>query len=733
MNRILICLIVFFCLFINISYAGQTSYLDGEVKEEFVCVNENGLSSPNDNILFIGDINVISEYHDLCSGYFLDPDDKVKDIARNRVYIFGSSISNEGHTSVLSLFAALSNTCEIRDNKIIIFNSNISIDSSGKRGSYGVYIGGGASNARVTGNEVLISRTNITNTGDNKEVCIVGGLVAEGANASTSASASAKYNEVSIFPGTEISNNSLICGACYIGQNEATCSLTKNKVSIYDIGEHVQLAGAIICGGYGNTRGDKISGNKLKVVMDGVFKAHSFENFETVELVLAGENAKVELEECQDLNGSTLKIALPLDAEVELGDSRDVVYNKGGSFTPAKIDAQKATGEFKSLLLVRKTKWNLELFNDEITATLLEDQITSRSESRSYQVSRAASVYSLAQVFNLSDIIETTYIGKYGKDDVVRGFHAFGTILGGKSKYNNIEKGLNLKGFGGLAGIGNKFEIFGETTTWGLVFDFGSRSYNVNSTDELSTWEVYAKGNVSNLGIRAFGEITLGEEHEKVSGMYIDGSIGIGNQKADYETYNIKSTIPIIKDQGIEYQNQFDFSVMYWGAHIGCGAKYPCFVAGKKLHLEIFGKYSLIHLGEGEVALPDNEVLTFFGTWLNCISLGLKGVYRLNPKIDELNLKIDVLSGIFLEQGIGKVKSESAGYPIKDLSLAGATLGVELGTKVNIKEMFRIDLVLQGSMISRIGYNVMLNLVYQFGKSISKETNYSKETYPEVS
>jgi hypothetical protein len=725
-------------LFLNISYAGQTIELKGNVLKK-----TNFPTGPNGNTIVVRDINIDLDSDDpdndpICTiggGYYGELGGKNIRVTENVVRVPGSSISSR-KGCVLHVFGGYGSL--VGTNKVIIYdNSHIDISPETVGSVYGVFVSGsmliwnGVSNASVEKNEVSISGTEISSPA---EIRIVGGAIQNSSDVGGGGKANVKNNKVSILPGVKLDGHSVsICGVYILNGSVEPIDInsTKNEVDIFNIDEGVDLEAVCIYGYYSESGGGgginvTSNGNKLNMFTDSILKVYNIKNFENVKIVIVGdpENARIELECCQDLN-RILEVGLSIDTKLKPGDSIELMHISQGFGPGEEFIEQQATGKFEDSVFERTSRFDFKFDTDTITAILLEDKITSRPETRSYPVSRAVSVYSLARAydFDLSDIV---YAGER-IDDVVRGFHVFGTILGGRTKYKNIEEGLDSKGIGGLVGIKNKFEMFRDTTIWGVVFDFGSRSYGVKSTDDLSTWKVYAKGNASNLGIRAFGEITLGEEHEKLSGMYIDGSIGIGNQRTDYKTDDIKSTMLIIReDQIIKNPSQFDFSVTYWGAHIGCGAKYPYLVAGKKLDLKIFGRYRLIHLGGGEVVLLDNRVLTFSGTWSNCISLGSKWIYELKPNTD-------VFLCISLKQEIGKVKSESAGFPIKDLSLTGATLGVELGTKINIKERLMIDLVLQCSMISEIGCNVMLNLVYPLGKVFSKETNYSKEIYPEVS
>jgi hypothetical protein len=739
MNKILTCLIVFFCFFLNISYAGQTYYLEGDVKSNIYANyyddNDESNRYPTNNILNIRDINIGNTTDDMnvCvigAGLY----DEEAPGGGNVLRAIGSNISSRQCALYICGGDVRKGQGDAKNDRVIISKSKLDINapSDNTTGVIGLIMAGSFSydDGNAIGNKVIISESEVTVSGGaaaGMQNRIVGGYA--GGNDDFQGSGDSRDNEVNIFPGVRFFANDI---EIYGGYSSSKGNAVRNRVNIYNIGERVSLFSTSIYGGRSLYGGEMKKGNALKLVTDAevTFEAKMIGNFEIVNIYIVGDpldyNPIVSLEYCQDLN-KTVSIGLSLDTIVP-EDHFIVLHNKNrGLDNFSTFHQQTVEGEYKSLLHMRRSKFDLKLLENNILATLESDEMMLLPESISYLCSRVAAVYSLNALTPLGDIVETMYadeFGDYGTAGSVRGLQAFGKIYGGLSKYKNIEQGLKLTGFGGVAGIANKFGVWGDgdTAIWGLVSDFRKESYDVSSIGEFSSREVAAKGKVNNLGMRAFGKITLGEDRGKLAGMYLDGSIGIGNQETDYETDSIKPTIPITI---IGDLNQFDFSASYWLADIGCGAKYLLLVADKKLYLDTFIKYGPCYIGKTCVFLPDDEALTFCGTWLHRARLGLKGIL-------ELKQNVSLSSDLFLEQGIGKVKAESGrGFRAEDLSLTGTTIYVELGARIDIKEKFKIDLVLQSFAISRSGYNVMVNFLCPFGKSISKETDYSNyATYP---
>jgi hypothetical protein len=646
-----------------------------------------------------------------------------EEVTENFVQIAGSSIetaAGQGCSCFIYGGGSASDS-EARGNSLWIENSELFINSLEQNTAHSLFLGGGFSGGSAKKNKVCIKDSYFNSP---KKILIAGGVIQD-STGFNSGIGTASDNIVSIWPGTEIlsGDSVLVYGAYAINESSSTISSFEfrgNSVNIYNIREGVRCTNLYIIGwdvrGLGGVGDSRARGNVLKIVTDDLFEVYGIGRFDKIEIRIVYEDDEdnedppywVSTEECQNLNG-IVEISFSPGTIYKLGDSFIAVHSKNpdrSSFNNP-FPNQRVKGEYKSLLHQRKSTCGLVLRGNDIEATVEKDETTVRSESVSYLCSRAASLRALdaSEDEDIGDILETTCF-----DSELKGLQPFGRISGGRNTCNDIGQGLNLRIFECVGGVANKMDMSGDTVIWALGFDFGRGRYDVESRGEASSWKVNAEGGVSNLGIIMYGKATLGEGHGKLANMYLDGSAGFGNQKTDYRTDDIESTIPTGSP------NKFDYSVPYLKVHIGCGVEYPpVSVADKKMYIDTYVKYRVCNLVGVCVGLSDDEVLIFHGTCLHYARLGLKGVVKLKSNIS-------LSSGLFFEQGVGKVRAESErGFQIEDLSMAGTTIDGKLGIKIDIKEEFKIYLVLEGSAISRTGCNLMVNLVWLLGRSISKK------------
>jgi outer membrane protein OmpA-like peptidoglycan-associated protein len=705
----LICLIeIFFllCFFVfGISYAGQTVDLDGVTISTNIAGNGIGANGsapfneePNNNIMNV--VNAIINGGSISGGLSAN-----RYASSNTVSVSASKISTNTNVSVYGGYTsgdgiAKYNIVDVDGISAAGIEKSI-LDISGG------YING---NGNAQNNKLSIY---LINGAIDSSIHIICGWVRGNGNA--------EGNEISIY-GISTSENSkisIIGGQVDGGNGNAINNTIHMYGNIAAYGSNSTLA---IIGGISSN--NEKTGNILDLMTDKECNATIVDNFGTYRFYLYGgivtpnyvalsfKNGLSANEGPKGVDISNVNIYTSIElfpnSILRGGDSLTLMHCDStflGDFESFKIFQ-----EFYSLSKVCKSTFTIELLNEnkDIVATLLEKKIKARDEAESYLCSRAGLVKFLSQGYDLlsrKEIIEVFNV----QEAFAKELQVFGIIESGESKYKVSEE-LKINGYSGAAGIGKMF----DKMSTGIFFEFGKGSYRLKN--KFDSGEVNANGNNTHVGGGLLFKRNFGKDHNRLSGIYLDGLFRIGNAKTGYKTNDIKATYSLSASKIEEVS--YDYSSLYYGLNLGWGYKYQ---ALKKLGLEGCVRYTLLCVPKKEVVLPDKEKIKFESITENSLIVGVKCQYEVKPKVEPY-------IGIAVEQKLGgKLKAKAEEFPIKDVDLKG-TVGIgDIGTKIDINEKLRIDLEAQGFIGNRKGFAGILKVTYIFRKLVEDKKTEKKK------
>ncbi|MDR0398874.1 MAG: autotransporter outer membrane beta-barrel domain-containing protein [Endomicrobium sp.] len=200
-----------------------------------------------------------------------------------------------------------------------------------------------------------------------------------------------------------------------------------------------------------------------------------------------------------------------------------------------------------------------------------------------------------------------------------------------------------------------------------------------------------AKGNNDYTGAGLLGKVELGGDR-KIAGLYVDGSVRVGNGKIDYKTSGTWLDVPV---QELTY----DYNALYMGFHLGAGYSYKI---NNKLEVEGIGRYTFTMQEGKNIKLVDDN-MKFNEVMSHRIRVGGKVKFKVKTKME-------TYIGIAGEQELdGEVKAKALyngnEYPIESIKLAG-TIGIgEVGLKYGIGNRWNIGISGEGFVGKREGFS----------------------------
>jgi outer membrane autotransporter protein len=576
------------------------------------------------------------------------------DAAQNAVTIGGEAIIS---SSVYGGYLDGTGVGNVRGNSVFV----------GGRATVGVVVLGGYNfgTGSATNNSVFV--------GENAAaVHAVGGQSTTGGDATD--------NTVSIGGGARIS------GSVRGGMTGSGNNAIRNTVNISGAPD---LTTAALYGGFGGT--DFFSGNTLHLRVPSRLNAASAQNFEHYNFYLPSTahsgDILLQLSGAADLtDGGARRSAVnvrfldPAAApDLRSGDYIALIDASGGITGAPANSASTAVG------VTRSYTFTLGVFGNQLRASLASASVTPGAEALSQGM--AASVAALNQG---ADLLAAT-LPKIAREP---GWHVFGDIAGGKSRYD-AGADVDVSGLSLISGVSRGFDLKPGTLVFGGFFEYGNGAY-VSRNSFADAPSVTGEGTSRHYGGGLLGRF----ETPFLSGVaYLEGSGRMGHTDVWFSSDDLRDS----SGRAASYES----GATYYGVHAGLGHIWNIVENGA---LDLYGKYLWIRRESNDVTLSTGDEIEFGALDSRRLRLGARYSHAVSPRF------APYVGAAWEHEFDGRARATTAGLDIPSSSTRGDTGIGEAGFVFRPSDALplSLDLGVQGYAGKREGVSGSLYVKYEF-------------------
>ncbi|MDR3125386.1 MAG: autotransporter outer membrane beta-barrel domain-containing protein [Endomicrobium sp.] len=588
----------------------------GVVARDIYAGYSNVNASGNEIKMYAGDVRF-----DAHGGYSL-----YGSASNNNVDVYGGSIGRDAYAGYSALNAS--------SNKIKVYNGAVLNNVHG----------GYSTNGSATNNIVEISYSNIgrdiyaghaaVDASGNK-VTIYSGRVA-GVHGGHSVNGSSNGNTVEIFGGD-------IAGHVY-GGSSVNGPATSNTVSID--GAAILSDASIIYGGYSNSAtADVFTNNSLNLKTTGITVA-DLRNFEYYNFYGPRTNeAMISVGNRVNLNNVKISVSLDRNSGINVNDKFILIKSTSGI-----TNSDAGYVDSYSSVIVKYDLYILMEDPSELAVVVSSKSINPQTRVLS-QGGAASGLVFAGQ--GLDFIANKVLQAVCQRCDINSKLVPFALAHGGTTKYSS-DSSVDMEGVSVVGGLSKHF--MDQRLMLGAFGEYGDGKYNTLDTImENNLGDVTSRGIISYVGGGILGRL-------KIDNIYMDVSGHAGNSSGDFNSCDIGI--------GAQEEVKYNYEVMYYGAHLGCGY---ILKLGNKFSVDVNGKFLLTHQEDKNITLSTQDNIAFSQANLGKIRLGVRSGYKLlNVLTQYSDLEHEHMKEV-------ETKAKEAGVCVEDLYTSKYTLTPYLG------------------------------------------------------
>jgi autotransporter-associated beta strand protein len=205
----------------------------------------------------------------------------------------------------------------------------------------------------------------------------------------------------------------------------------------------------------------------------------------------------------------------------------------------------------------------------------------------------------------------------------------FGTISGGRSRFNSSDGHNHLETISAIAGIAHSWNLKTVNLIGGGFFEFGHSNFQTHN--DFNGLEAFGKGSTNYIGAGVLARVDFGAlsgvPNLLVSFPYIEASVRAGRLKHEYRADDIVNNGGIVASYG---RTTDKAAANYYGAHLGIG--YVWDISGKGA-FDMYAKLLWAYQNKDSVPLSTGETVNFDSVDSLRARLGGRYVYWFTPQV----------------------------------------------------------------------------------------------------